>query len=302
MIDKILTLGGVCFTQTLATFSRFILAASILFSLFPLSAWSGAVTKVIRDGDVEIEIFIFGEGQDTLIMAAGNGRPAAQLDELAEGIAASGIQVVTYNYRTIGASKGAIEGITLHDYADDVWRIADALGQKSVHLAGKTYGNRVMRTAAADKPERTLSVTLIGSGGDVLPPEETQALYWRYVDPETSKEEWKKLQGELMFAPGNEHLASRSADLGTYPELAKAQVKSSKATPNSEWAGAGTAPMLILMCLQDRIAVPQNGLNIAESRANTWLVGIPQCAHNMIYEQPETLIRLIIGYIARQSV
>jgi pimeloyl-ACP methyl ester carboxylesterase len=50
-----------------------------------------------------------------------------------------------------------------------------------------------------------------------------------------------------------------------------------------------------------QVTVPENGLNIAKSRANTWLVGIPQCGHNMIYERPEDLRRLIVEYIARQS-
>ena len=255
--------------------TRLILIFILLFAAFPVSATGADETIIVRDGEVEIETFIFGEGQNALIIAAGNGRPAAQLAELAQGIAASGIRVVTYNYRGIGASKGPIVGTTLHDFADDVWRIADELGLQMVHLAGKTYGNRVMRTAAADKPERALSVILVGAGGDILPSEETQNLYRRYIDPRTNKEEWEKLQGELMFAPGNEHLASQSADLGTYPELAAAQIKASDATPKSEWIGGGAAQMLILTCLQDRVAVPENALNLAKSRAKTWVVGIP---------------------------
>jgi pimeloyl-ACP methyl ester carboxylesterase len=277
-----------------------ILLFSLLAAAFPHRVASADGTIIIRDGEVEIETFIFGEGQNTLIIAAGNARPAAQLDELAQSIAASGIQVVTYNYRGIGASKGPIVGITLHDYADDVWRIANALELDKVHLAGKTYGNRVMRTAAADKPERVLSVILVGAGGDILPSEETQMLYRRYIDPEISKEEWETLQGELMFAPGNEHLASQSASLGAFPELAAAQVKANDATPKSEWIGGGAAPMLILTCLQDRIAVPENALNLAKSRTNTWVIGIPQCGHNMLYERPEDLRRLIVEHITLQ--
>jgi pimeloyl-ACP methyl ester carboxylesterase len=277
--------------------ARFVLLFSLILAAFPHPTAGADATSIIRDGDVEIEAFVFGEGQNTLIIAAGNARPAAQLDELARSVAASGIRVVTYNYRGIGASKGPIVGTTLHDFADDVWRIADSLGLEKVHLAGKTFGNRVMRTAAADQPDRVISIILIGAGGDVLPPKETQALYRRYVDPETSQEEWEKLQGELMFAPGNEHLASQSASLGSYPELAATQVNASDATLKSEWASGGTAPMLILTCLQDRVAVPENALNLAISRANTWVVGIPQCGHNMLYERPEDLRRLIVEYI-----
>jgi len=254
-------------------------------------------TRIIKDNEIEIETFVFGEGKQTLIIAAGNGRPASDLDNLAKGIAACGIRVITYNYRTIDASKGPIDDITLHDYAQDVWRIADAMGGKKVHLAGKTYGNRVMRAAAADQPERVLSITLIGAGGEILPSAEVQTKYRRYVDPNTPKEEWLKLQAELMFAPGNEHLASRSAKGGKYPELAAAQMKATNATSHNEWAGGGTAPMLVLTGLQDLVAVPENALNLAKERPNTWLVGIPNCGHNMVFEQPEALIKLIVDYI-----
>ncbi len=278
-----------------ATFVLSLLAAMLITLL--LSPIVHCEMRIIKDKGIEIEAFVFGKGSQTLIIAAGNGRPAADLEELAKGIAADGIRVVTYNYRTIGASKGPISGITLHDYAQDVWSIADALGVKKVHLAGKTYGNRVMRTAAADRPERALSVILIGAGGEILPSPEVQTKYLQYIDPNTSKQEWLKLQAELMFAPGNEHLASRSAEFGEYPELAAEQVKASNSTPRREWAEAGTSPMLVLTCLQDLVAVPENGLNLAKTRPDTWLVGIPGCGHNMVFEQTATLRRLIIEYI-----
>ena len=153
---------------------RLLLIFASLFLIYPVLATNTEITRIIRDGDIEIETFIYGEGSNTLIIAAGNGRPAAQLEELARNIAASGVQVVTYNYRTIGGSTGRIDDITLLDLAKDVWSIADAMGLKTVHLAGKTYGNRVMRAASAYRPERTLSIILIGAGGEILPSEEVR--------------------------------------------------------------------------------------------------------------------------------
>jgi pimeloyl-ACP methyl ester carboxylesterase len=89
--------------------------------------------------------------------------------------------------------------------------------------------------------------------------------------------------------------------VGSYPGLAAAQIKASNATPKSEWRSGGSAPMLILTCLKDRIAVPENALNLAKSRPETWMVGIPGCGHNMIYERQEDLTRLIVDYIAQHS-
>jgi pimeloyl-ACP methyl ester carboxylesterase len=248
-----------------------------------------------------IEAFVFGEGPETLIMAAGNGRPASQLMDLAKAIAADGIRTVVYNYRGIGASEGPIDGLTLVDYGNDVWAIADALGVQKVHLAGKTYGNRVMRAASQARPDRVATIILVGAGGEVLPSQDTVALYKRYLDPDTPKSEWLSLQAQLMYAPGNERLAEKDAGEGAFPAVASAEAKASEATPKDAWAMGGTAPMLAITCLLDRVAVPENAFKIAQTRPNTWLAGLPACGHNMINEQPEELRRLIVGFIQARS-
>ncbi|MFH6781092.1 MULTISPECIES: alpha/beta fold hydrolase [Methylobacterium] len=269
------------------------------FAATPLLAADKDSGRIVKSDGIEIEIFEFGTGPETLIMAAGNGRPAAQLSELARGIAANGSRVITYNYRSLGASTGPINELTLHDYANDLWRIADALGAGKVHLAGKTYGNRVVRAASQGRPDRVLSVILIGAGGEQLPSAETLKLYERYIDPNTPKNEWLKLQGQLMYAPGNEHLAALDAEQGEYPILAAAQVKASDATPKEEWASGGTAPMLVMTCLLDVVAVPESALSVAKSRPNAWLVGLPGCGHNMLNERSEDLVRIISEFIAK---
>lgn len=272
-----------------------------IHAVMPLHAIDKDAGRIVKSDGTEIEVFEFGKGPETLIMAAGNGRPAAQLSELAKGIAANGIRVITYNYRSLGASTGPVDGLTLHDYADDLWRVADAFGVAKVHLAGKTYGNRVVRAASQDKPDRALSVILIGAGGEQLPSPETLALYKRYIDPTTPKDEWLKLQGQLMYAPGNEHLAALDAVQGEYPVLAAAQVKASDATPKEEWASGGTAPMLVMTCLLDLVAVPESALTVAKSRPNAWLVGLPGCGHNMLNERGEDLVLLMSEFIVRTS-
>jgi pimeloyl-ACP methyl ester carboxylesterase len=248
-----------------------------------------------------IEAFVFGQGPETLIMAAGDGRPASQLMDLAKAVAAAGIRTVVYNYRGIGASDGSLDGLTLVDYGNDVWAIADALGVQKVHLAGKTYGNRVMRAASQTRPGRVATIILVGAGGEVLPSPETIELYKRYLDPNVPKSEWLSLQAELMYAPGNERLAEKDAGEGEFPAVAASQVKASEATPKEAWSMGGTAPMLAITCLLDRVAVPENAFNIARTRPNTWLAGLSGCGHNMINEQPEELRRLIVGFIQARS-
>lgn len=265
------------------------------------AATSDDTRRLISAHGQTIEAFVFGEGPETLIMAAGNGRTAEQLMDLAKAIAPAGIRTVVYNYRGLGASDGPLDGLTLVDYGNDVWAIADALGVQKVHLVGKTYGNRVMRAASQTKPDRVATIILVGAGGEVLPSPETIALYKRYTDPDVPKSEWLSLQAKLMYAPGNEHLAEMDAGEDQFPAVAGAQVKASEATHKEVWSVGGTAPMLAITCLLDRVAVPQNAYKIAETRPNTWLAGLPGCGHNMINEQPEELRRLIVGFIQARS-
>lgn len=282
----------------------FVRAVGVLIVLLFLPVGSDARAetgqrRLIAVDGIQIEAFSYGRGPQTVIIAAGNGRPAVQLEELATRLAARKIRVITYNYRTIGASTGSFEGLTLHDYASDLWRVADAFGARRVHLAGKTFGNRVVRAAAQDRPERVLSIVLIGAGGELPPSPETVALYRRYVDPATPRDEWLRLQRELMYAPGNEDLAERDAAQGEFPALAAAQVKASDATPKAEWSSGGTAPMLVLTCLADRVAIPEGALTLAKSRPDTWLIGLPGCGHNMINERPDDLAKSLSDFIVR---
>jgi pimeloyl-ACP methyl ester carboxylesterase len=253
--------------------------------------------RLIKNGDVQIEAFIFGKGTETLILAAGNGRPAIQLEELATAIAANGIKVITYNYRTLGASTGEIKNLTLHDWGNDLVKIIDYFNVKKVYLGGKTYGNRVVRTVSQDHPEKVSGIILIGAGGNVPPSKETMDLYKQYTNPEISKEEWMRLQGILMYAPGNEYLAKIDSEQGEFPVLANEQTQASNRTPNEEWTMGGTAPMLVLTCLNDRVAVPESALSIAEKRPKTWLIGLPNCGHNMLNERGDSIKELIISFI-----
>ncbi len=258
-------------------------------------------SNIVNSHGVQIEFFTFGEGRETLVLAAGNGRPASDLTELAEGVSHHGIRVVTFNYRGIGLTEGPVEELTLHDYANDVWAIVDALGATHVHFGGKAYGNRVMRTASSDQPSRVTSIILYAAGGEVPADPGTTALYKRYTDPSVSEEEWLRLHAEINFAPVHADKARLSAERGAYPHLAALQVKAAQKTPLEDFVRGGTAPMLVVTGLDDRVAVPQNALNIAMSRPDTRLVGIPNCGHNMIFEVLDDLVMYTVEHIRRYS-
>jgi pimeloyl-ACP methyl ester carboxylesterase len=277
-----------------------------LFMMLIFSFWFSTLSfaqkppkqHIVAKNNIKVEYFVYGKGAQTLLMIAGNGRWAKDLEQIAYKIAQNGIRVVTINHRGIEGSEGDIEKSNLHDLASDIWLVADDMKAEKVHLAGKTFGQRIMRTASADKPDRVLSLTLMGAGGEILPEKPVQEAYKKLSDPNTPPAERLELLEFSNFAAANKDKAKLSLD-GGFPKVAGAQVLISNRTPLAEWGMGGTAPMLILQGLEDKVAVPQNGFNLATKRPNTWLVGIPNCGHNMVYEKPLEVAELITAFIKK---
>jgi pimeloyl-ACP methyl ester carboxylesterase len=155
-----------------------------------------------------------------------------------------------------------------------------------------------MRTASADQPDRVLSLIAMGCGGEILPSEEVQNAYRRMNEPDIGQEEWLKLNAFANFAKANAD-KSRLGLGGAYPEVARAQWAITNRTPLDEWWQGGTAPMLVVQGLEDKVAVPQNAFNVATKRPKTWLAGIPNCGHNMIFEQPDDVAEHIMAFLKR---
>ena len=90
---------------------------------------------------------------DVLFNNAG-GRGAADFDFLAKELNTAGWRTVSINPRGAGNSKGSLEDVTLHTYAEDVSEIIKNLDGIPAAVLGHAFGNRVARCFAADYPEQ----------------------------------------------------------------------------------------------------------------------------------------------------
>ncbi|MFI1908033.1 alpha/beta fold hydrolase [Streptomyces microflavus] len=93
--------------------------------------------------------------------ASGLGWP----DELVEPLAAR-FRVIRYDHRDTGRSTWTFDEqpYPLTALAGDAVRVLDALGVERAHLVGMSLGGMLVQLIVADRPERVLSATLIGTG------------------------------------------------------------------------------------------------------------------------------------------
>ena len=251
--------------------------------------------ETIVVGAVSSEVVLRGEGEPVVLLP-GLGAGVSMLDALAERIAAEGFLSIGVNLRGVGGSVGPLENLTLHDYAGDVAGVIEALGASPAQVIGKAFGNRVARCLAADRPDLVRSVILLSAGGLVPAQEEAAAALRRLRDVETIGPEHLEDLGIALFSPASDP----SAWLGMrrWPAAGRAQAEAGSATPVQEWCDAGSAPILVVQGLDDRIAPPANGLALFEKFPDrVHLVEIADAAHALLPEQPRAVAESVVEFL-----
>jgi pimeloyl-ACP methyl ester carboxylesterase len=101
----------------------------LIASVFMTSgAFAASRTRqIIRYDSVAIDVIIEGQGPAILLLPS-LARDSEDYDAVAEGLAVAGFRVLRPQPRGIGASIGAMTGISLHDFANDVAEVITALG------------------------------------------------------------------------------------------------------------------------------------------------------------------------------
>jgi len=153
-----------------------------LYSGELLAAGENPVSRTVDIGHAQLNTLIWGDeaGRETIIALPGSGGDNSRYQAIGPLLAAAGYRIIAVNQRGIMGSTGELADLTLHDYADDVIAIADALDIPKVHLLGWALGNRTSRVVATDYPDRVASISLIAAGvsRNHLPSRANSVNYW----------------------------------------------------------------------------------------------------------------------------
>ena len=206
----------------------------------------------IEVGQAIIECVIHGSGH-TIVLLPGLGGDVSQFDDLAQALSNAGFRTVAINPRGVGNSVGPREPLALHDLAADVAGVITALDAAPTHLLGRAFGNRVARCVAADYPALVQSVILLAAGGLVEPEPEAQAAFQRGLRQDLPERERLKALKVALFSPASP--PALAALWTIWPAAAAVQARANQATPLTDWWAGGTAPLLVVQGLDDRLAL-----------------------------------------------
>ncbi len=232
-----------------------------------------------------------GDAAEPLVLLPSSSRDSEDFDEIAEMFAAEGFRVLRPQPRGMCGSVGPMDGLTLHDYARDVAQVIERLAGGQALVLGHAFGQWIGRCVAADFPHLVRGVILAAAAAKSADPALREHLA-KCID--TSLPDPVRLAAlqAAFFAPGHDP----SSWLGNWhPVASKSQRAASAATPQDEWWGAGSAPVLDFQAELDpwRPADTRNGIRDDLGAGRVTVVVIPGASHALIPEQPVAVVRAV---------
>ncbi len=245
----------------------------------------GEVSRsVIRRGDIQIEVLAQGSGP-LIVLLPSLGRGAEDFDAIAHKLAAAGFRILRPQPRGIGASRGPLQGIDLHDYANDVAAVIEHAAGGPAFVVGHAFGNRVARLLATVRPDLVRAVALVAAnvGRDPSPPKVREAIK-ASADMALPEDQRIAALQFAFFAPGND---ARAWLTGWHADVLAAERIAGDKTPREEDFAAGHAPVLYLQPDHDPLAHVENAEAYKRALGDrVTVVVIPHASHAAIVERP----------------
>lgn len=251
---------------------------------------------LVEECGLTLEVYVEGSGPALVILPSYGRGSGDDFDSFASRLSAAGFKVLRPQPRGIGASIGKMDGISLHDQADDVALVIRKLGNGKAFILGHAFGHGVAKALATDYPSLVAGVILAAAQCSSVPAEISRTPH-DACDLSAPMEVRLAALQKGFFAPG--HDASIWLD-GWYPKTMKMQVESVKQTNVKEIWNAGSAPLLEIIPEFDPFKPREFWGELHQQlgdRVST--VIIPGASHALFPEQPERVAEAVIHWCHR---
>jgi pimeloyl-ACP methyl ester carboxylesterase len=278
-----------------------VMLASVLVTVSPRLFAQPPATAIVDVGRAQLETATWGAG-DPIILLPGTGYSATAFGLIGPELARRGFRAIAVNPRGIRGSTGTLADLTYHDYAADIGALIDRVAGGRAHVLGWAWGNRIARALAVDSPQRVVSVVLVAAGGKVPADPIVAETTKRLREPGLSQEERTRTLALRLLGPGSDPSLLLPIQ-ESWPEAQASQAAAGRATRLEEWWPGGSAPMLVIQGLQDKVAPPGNGRDLKTNYPDRiTLVEIDGAGHGIVVEHPVHIADEIAKFVAKHPL
>jgi pimeloyl-ACP methyl ester carboxylesterase len=254
----------------------------------------------IPERGVRLEVIVEGTGADVVLVPSAR-RGATDFEQLSRDLWQAGFGSIAINPRSIGASTGPLDDVSLRDLADDVADTVRRLVGRPAHLIGHAFGNTTVRAAASYHPDVARTVTLLACGGHDYSDEPASDELIRHFErcsrtdlPDADRIESLRY---VFFAPAND--PSSWLD-GWWPD--RLGLDSILRSAPGDWWQGGDVPILVIQPLDDALGPPKVGRDLsARLGSRCTYIELANCGHAILPEQPDSVAEHVIRFLRQHS-
>lgn len=247
---------------------------------------------------VQIEYADQGSGPVICILPS-LARSGRDYDVVAQYLQDEGFRIIRPEPRGIGLSQGPMEGLDLHDFAEDVAAVLDQARTGPVLMVGHAWGSQPARMVAADRPDLVLGVVMAAASAGKIPPGLQEQPYSRLRDAidgagDLNLPQEKRIDclQRAFFAPGHDPRVWLD---GWSAQAHEAQSHARRVTPVDDYFSAGDhVPILDLQAEHDAVVIPNVMKPYLGDRVTEQV--IKDCGHAMAPEQPRAMANAIAAF------
>jgi len=209
----------------------------------------------------------------------------------------AGLRVIAPDLRGHGHSDRPDAGYRMHDLADDVLQMMDALDVPSAIIVGHSMGSFVAQAVAERAPERVTGLVLIGSAPVAMnkPIKELRVAVDGLSDP-VDAGFVREFQYSTIAQPVPEAFMeaaianSRRMPAATWKQLLKGLMEYEPALPRPN------VRVLVLGGTRDAVFSPTEHVALAQQYPFARLQLIDDVGHTLHWEQPQKFVELLLQF------
>lgn len=248
--------------------------------------------------------------------ASGNGVPVLMIQGLGGRAAdwasiparlAPRFQVITFDNCGTGKSDKPDTEYSLDVMADEAMAVLQAAGHQTAHVVGLSMGGMIAQLVALRHPQRVRKLVLLSTtpGGSRAVPPSPAAMVALIPDMTQPPEQIVRSAMRAIAAPGFTE---------AHPEVVDEIVRTAMGAPTPQFVFARQmaaimasdryadlpkihAPTLVIHGDADPLVPHANAQILAQRIAGAQLVTLPGCGHLAMWEQPEELARVLLGFL-----
>jgi pimeloyl-ACP methyl ester carboxylesterase len=218
-------------------------------------------------------------------------------------------RVLTFDHRGIGQSDIVDQSVHMADYASDLVRILDEIGEDRVDLVGLSFGGRVLLQLAAGWPERVRRMVLSGTsaGGQFHEPGNVNAHSILRTAGQASVDVWAEKIAPLLFGrryveqyPERlQSLARWRARYPTNPVAIARQWEAWESFDVGDQLSDIQAPVLVLHGTDDALSPVANAEMLVGLLPHAYLQLMDGIGHSPNVEAPDRFNHAIRNFLKR---